>query len=116
LGAVVLFFEGTTRESLDGILGVPGAAMQYSHGSETPLQTEGQYAQVRHPMYRAIILMGVAALVYHPNAAQLLWTIMLGVSFIAFIPAEEARLLAARGEEYRRYCERTRYRLFRGIW
>jgi protein-S-isoprenylcysteine O-methyltransferase Ste14 len=116
LWAVLLFFEGSSREALDGLLGVPGTAMQYSHGSETPLRTDGQYAQVRHPMYRAVMLMGLAALVYHPNAGQLLWTIMLGISFVAFIPIEEAQLLAARGDEYRRYCERTRYRLFRGIW
>jgi hypothetical protein len=116
LWAVLLFFEGTTRAQLDGTLGIPGSTLQYSHGAEAPLRTDGQYAQVRHPMYRAVILMGLAALVYRPNAAQLLWTLMLGASFVAFIPYEEAQLLAARGEEYRRYCQQTRYRLFRGIW
>jgi protein-S-isoprenylcysteine O-methyltransferase Ste14 len=116
LWAVLLFFEGATREQLDGLLGVPGTQMQYSHGSETPLRTDGQYAQVRHPMYRAVMLMGVAALVYHPNAGQLLWTVMLGLSFVLFIPLEEKQLLAARGDEYRRYCERTPWRVFRGVW
>ena len=116
LWAVLSFFEGSTREALDGLLGVPGTAMQHSHGSETPLRSEGQYAQVRHPMYRAVMLMGMGALVYHPNTAQLFWTAMLGASFILFIPLEEAQLLAARGDEYRRYCQQTRYRLFRGIW
>lgn len=116
LWALLLFFQGLTREALDGLLGVPGSEVQYSHGAQTPLLTEGQYAQVRHPMYRAVMLMGMAALVYHPNAGQLLWTIMLGASFIGFIPLEEAQLLEARGDEYRGYCERTPYRLFRGIW
>ncbi len=116
LWALLLFFEGTTWEKLDGLLGVPGSVMQYSHDTQTPLLTEGQYAQVRHPMYRAAALMGLAALVVHPNAAQLLWTIMLCASFLGYIPVEEAQLLAARGNEYRRYCEQTRYRLVRGIW
>ena len=116
LWALLLFFEGASREMLDGMLGVPGTTMSYSHGAETPLHTEGPYAQVRHPMYRAVMLAGLAALVMHPNAAQLLWTIMLGASFVGFIPMEEAQLLASRGDEYRDYCRQTRYRLLRGIW
>lgn len=115
LWATLLSFDGVTREVLDGLLGVPGATVQYAHGA-APLQTEGQYAQVRHPMYRAVVLMGLAALVMHPNAGQLLWSLLLGATFIGYIPVEEAELLEARGEEYRRYCERTPYRLFRGIW
>jgi protein-S-isoprenylcysteine O-methyltransferase Ste14 len=116
LWTVVLLFEGTSREMLDGLLGVPGHELQHSHGSETPLRTDGQYAQVRHPMYRAVVLMGLASLVIHPNAAQLLWTLMLGASFIGFIPVEEAQMLEARGDEYRQYCKQTPYRLFRGVW
>jgi protein-S-isoprenylcysteine O-methyltransferase Ste14 len=114
--AMLMFFEGATRASLDGLLGVPGSTMQYSHGEETPLYTEGPYADVRHPMYRAIFLMGGAALIVHPNLAQLFWTLMLGSTFLVFIPVEEEQLLEARGDDYRRYCERTPYRLFRGIW
>jgi protein-S-isoprenylcysteine O-methyltransferase Ste14 len=116
LWCVVLFFEGSTRQMLDGLLGVPGSGLELSHGAETPLRTDGQYAQVRHPMYRAVMLMGLAALLVHPNAGQLLWTLMLGASFVAFIPVEEAQLLEARGDEYRRYRQQTPYRLFRGIW
>lgn len=116
LWAMLVFFQGMTVEMLDGLLGVPGTSVQYSHGAQTPLLTEGPYAQVRHPAYRAVVLMGIAGLVYHPNAAQLLWTLLLGATFVGFIPFEEAQLLAARGDEYRRYCERTPYRLFRHIW
>lgn len=115
LWAMLLSFEGVTREVLDGMLGVPGAPVQYGH-ADVPLQTKGQYAQVRHPMYRAFMLMGLAALVVHPNAGQLLWTLLLGGTFIGYIPVEEAELLEARGDDYRRYCEQTPYRLFRGIW
>jgi protein-S-isoprenylcysteine O-methyltransferase Ste14 len=41
---------------------------------------------------------------------------MIGASFIGFIPVEEAQLMAARGDDYRRYREQTPYRLFRGVW
>ncbi len=115
LWATLLSYDGMTRAVLDGLLGVPGADVQYAH-VDAPLQTDGQYAQVRHPMYRAVVLMGLAALVFHPNAGQLLWSILLGATFIGYIPVEERLLLEARGDEYRRYCERTPYRLFRGIW
>ncbi len=116
LWSLLLFFEGTSRTALDGLLGVPGTVMQYSHGSETPLNTEGPYAQVRHPMYRAAILAGVSTIIVHPNAAQLFWAGLIGLTFIAFIPVEEAQLVAARGEDYLRYRRQTPYRLFRGVW
>lgn len=116
LWSMLLFFQGSTLEALDGLVGMPTAAMQYSHGGETPLFTDGPYAQVRHPMYRALVLMGLCSLAIHPNAGQLLWTVMIGGSFLAFIPIEEAQLVAARGDEYRRYRKQTPYRLFRGVW
>ena len=116
LFGVFAFFEGATFGVIDGILGVPGAAMALSHGAETPLMTEGQYASVRHPAYRAAIGAGLCGLVLHPNTAQLLWTAFIGATFIGFIPTEEARLVAARGEAYRAYMERTPWRLARGIW
>ena len=116
LWSLLLFFQGATPAALDGLIGMPGTEMQFSHGGETPLFTDGPYAEVRHPMYRAVILMGICALAVHANAAQLFWTTMLGVTFIGFIPIEEAQLLRARGDDYRRYCQQTPYRLFRGIW
>jgi protein-S-isoprenylcysteine O-methyltransferase Ste14 len=60
--------------------------------------------------------MGLASLLVHPNAAQLVWTIAIGLTFIAFIPIEERQLLRARGDEYRAYMRVTRYRVFRGVW
>jgi protein-S-isoprenylcysteine O-methyltransferase Ste14 len=116
LWSLLLFFEGASRPALDGMLGVPGAVMHLSHGSETPLNTEGPYAQVRHPMYRAALLAGVSTLLMHPHAAQLFWAGLIGLTFIAFIPVEEAQLVAARGEDYLRYRRQTPYRLFRGVW
>jgi protein-S-isoprenylcysteine O-methyltransferase Ste14 len=113
---VFAFFEGASFGAIDGLLGVPGTTMVLSHGGETPLLTEGQYASVRHPMYRAAIWAGLCGLVLHPNTAQLLWTMFIGATFVGFVPYEEARLLAARGEAYRAYMERTPWRLARGIW
>jgi protein-S-isoprenylcysteine O-methyltransferase Ste14 len=114
--SVFAFFEGVTFAGLDNLLGVPGSTMSHSHGAETPLFCEGQYASVRHPMYRAALLMGLCALLIHPNAAQLLWSVLIGGTFLGFIPIEERQLLRARGDEYRDYMQKTPWRVFRGIW
>jgi protein-S-isoprenylcysteine O-methyltransferase Ste14 len=113
---ILVFFQGITFDLINGMLEVPGAVSSYSHGPETPLFTEGPYAEVRHPMYRGALLAGVSALAIHPNAGQLLWTVMIGLTFILFIPVEEAQMIAARGDDYRSYQRRTPYRLFKGIW
>ena len=113
---VLMFFQGMSFDAIDGLLGVPGSVTTYSHGAETRLITEGPYAEVRHPMYRAAILAGVCGLFLHPHAAQLFWTLLVGATFVAFIPVEEAQMISARGDDYRRYMKTTSYRLFRGIW
>lgn len=113
---VVGFFEFATFAGLSQLVGMPDTELSHSVGSETPLMTEGPYAQVRHPMYRAAFLANACSLVMYPNVAQLLWAVMIAASFLGFIPFEERQLLAARGDEYRAYIARTRYRVFRGIW
>lgn len=110
------FFEGQTFASLGGFLGVPGNEMSHSHSEETPLLTEGSYAQVRHPMYRAAIFLGASSIIMFPNAGQILWVTMIGLTFVLFIPLEEKTLLKYRGDEYREYMKATPYRLFKGIW
>ncbi len=116
LWAFFSFFEGATMNMVDGLLGVPGSVSAYSHGPETPLFTEGAYARVRHPQYRAFILAALASLLIHPNMGQLFWVLILSGTFLAFIPVEEAQLLRARGDDYRSYVERTPWRLFQGFW
>jgi len=116
LMAFFLFFHGITMGMIDGLLGVPGAVQGYSHGTDTPLFTGGAYAQVRHPMYRAAVLAGLASLFIYPNAGQLLWVGLVGGTFIGFIPVEERQMIAARGGDYLQYRAKTRWRLFRGIW
>jgi protein-S-isoprenylcysteine O-methyltransferase Ste14 len=111
-----MFFEGVTTPMIDGLLGVPGSVKAYSHGPEAPLFTDGPYAQVRHPMYRAFILAGLASLLIHPHTSQLLFVALIGTTFIAFIPVEEAQMIRARGEDYLEYRKKTPWRLMRGIW
>ena len=116
LFGVVGFFEGATFASLDGFLGVPGATLSHAHSPETPLLTGGQYAQVRHPMYRAATGAAVCTLFLHCHLSQLLWSLLIGATFIFFIPIEEGRLIAARGDAYRAYMQAVPWRLLRGVW
>jgi protein-S-isoprenylcysteine O-methyltransferase Ste14 len=116
LMAFFSFFEGLTFAAIDGLIAAAGTEMAYSHGAETKLLTGGRYAEVRHPMYQAVIQAGLCSLILHANLAQLLWVLMIGSTFIGFIPIEEARLLAKRGDEYRAYISQTPWRLVRGVW
>lgn len=113
---VLGFFQGVSFAAIDGLLGVPGSFAAYSHGPETPLFTDGPYAKVRHPMYQAAILAGICGLFLHPHTGQLLWTLLIGATFVAFIPVEESQMIAARGDDYREYMQHTPYRLLRGLW
>jgi len=112
----VSFYEFATFETLSSLVGMPGAPLAYSVGSETPLMTTGGYSQVRHPMYRAAFFTCFASLLIYPNASQLLFACLVTGSFFAFIPFEEHQLLKARGDQYRAYMAQTPYRIFRGVW
>ena len=114
--SLMLFFQGITFPMIDGLLGVPGSAMGFAHGAEVPLFTEGPYAQVRHPMYRGALLAGLASIVVYPGLAQIFWALLIGGAFVAFIPVEEQQMLAARGQAYLDYKQKTPYRLIRGVW
>jgi protein-S-isoprenylcysteine O-methyltransferase Ste14 len=67
-------------------------------------------------MYRAALLAGLCSIAIHPNIAQVLWSALIGATFVGFIPVEERQLIAARGEAYRAYMRATPWRLVRGIW
>lgn len=113
---VVAFFEFATFESLSALVAMPGAAISHTAGAETPLLTEGPYAKVRHPMYRAAALYTLASLLIHPNTAQLCFVLLISASFIGFVPFEERQLLQHRGREYRAYIKVTRYRVIPRVW
>ncbi len=67
-------------------------------------------------MYRALSFLAFSSLMIHPNAGQLLFAVMVALSFVGFIPFEERQLIKNRGDEYREYMEKTPYRIFQGIW
>lgn len=72
------------------------------------LVTHGVYRRVRHPMYAAHVLWGIAQTLLLPNliagpVALVLIVILLGLR----IPREERALLERFGEEYRRYIDKT---------
>jgi protein-S-isoprenylcysteine O-methyltransferase Ste14 len=46
----------------------------------------------------------------------LFWTLLIGATLVIFIPVEKIQMIAARGDDYRRYMKATPYRLFRGLW
>jgi len=66
--------------------------------------------------YRVLGNLGLFSLVIHPNFAQLVGCLMLGGTFVAFIPTQASRLPRARGEAYAAYMGTTPWRLFRGVW
>lgn len=110
------FLEGQSFGSLDSFLGVPGSELSHSHGDETPLMSEGSYAKIRHPMYAGAFIAGLASLLIHTHMAQLIWVGMIGMTFLIFIPIEEAQLKRERGQAYLDYMKQVPHRLFKGIW
>ncbi len=116
LVGVFAFFEFATFDALNSLFGVHGSEMSHSAGGETKLQTEGSYSKVRHPMYRAAVILYLSSLIIHPNSAQLLFAVLVTLSFVLFIPFEEAALIRGRGEEYREYQKMVKWRVIPGVW
>lgn len=77
--------------------------------------TTGPYAFVRHPMYLSIILIMLAT----PVALGSWWGVLPVVPFIFLLAARaknEEELLVDELKGYREYMQKTRHRLFPGIW
>jgi len=76
--------------------------------AKQPLITQGVYKHVRHPMYAAHVLWGVAQALLLPNwiAGPLALLLMLALLALR-IPREERELIAAFGDAYRRYGHNT---------
>jgi protein-S-isoprenylcysteine O-methyltransferase Ste14 len=75
----------------------------------------GPYAVVRHPMYVAVLLMGLAT----PMALGSWWALLPALLLIPVLVARirnEERLLVAELAGYREYTHATPYRLIPGIW
>lgn len=77
--------------------------------------TSGPYALVRHPMYLSIILILLAT----PIALGSYWGIIPTLAYLPLLAARaknEEELLINDLPGYREYMQKTRYRLFPGIW
>ncbi len=82
---------------------------------EQPVISSGPYALVRHPMYLSMILMMTAT----PLALGSFWAFIPSLALIPLLAARarnEEELLLKDLKGYREYTEKTRYRLFPGIW
>ena len=77
--------------------------------------SSGPYSLVRHPMYLSMILMMTAS----PLALGSYWAMIPSVLFILLLVARaknEEELLTKELQGYNEYMQRTRYRLFPGVW
>jgi len=77
--------------------------------------TSGPYALVRHPMYLAMILMMTAS----PLALGSYWAALPSFLFVLLLAARaknEEELLQNELKGYNEYMQKTRYRLFKGVW
>lgn len=77
--------------------------------------TNGPYAFVRHPMYLAMILMMTAS----PVALGSYWAALPSIGFIILLAVRaknEEELLVNELKGYLEYMQKTRYRLFPGVW
>jgi protein-S-isoprenylcysteine O-methyltransferase Ste14 len=101
------FFEFANFSVPRSLLGMPGAELSHTVGTETPLLTEGPYVSVRHPMYRAFVFLAFSSLLSHPHPGWLLFAVMISGSFLAFIRFEERQLIKARGDQDLEYMNKT---------
>lgn len=72
------------------------------------LITRGVYARVRHPMYSALLLMGVAQLLLVPNwMAGPAGLMSMALLLVERLGREERMMVDAFGDGYRAYAQRT---------
>lgn len=89
------------------------ARIQADRGQQ--VVTSGPYRLVRHPSYAGAILAGLAL----PFMLSALWALIPAVAMAAAVAVRtglEDQMLRAELAGYQDYAERTRYRLFPGLW
>jgi protein-S-isoprenylcysteine O-methyltransferase Ste14 len=76
--------------------------------SKEMLVTDGVYKRVRHPMYAAHVLWGMAQILLLPNLIAGLLALLLNFAVMSLrIPREERALLEEFGDEYSQYMKIT---------
>ena len=76
--------------------------------SKQMLVTDGVYKRVRHPMYSAHVLWGIAQILLLPNLIAGPLALLLNFAVIYLrVPREEQALLEEFGDEYRQYMKTT---------
>lgn len=78
------------------------------------IRTSSVYSVVRHPMYLGESIMVMACILSAASHVSLLLLIPYVFFTVMRIRDEERLLLES--DQYRRYCARTRWRLFPGLW
>jgi len=80
------------------------------------LITQGVYRRIRHPMYSALLLYGLAQALVIPNwLAGPSYLVTLAVLFALRVRAEERMMLEQFGDDYTTYMARTK-RLVPRVW
>jgi protein-S-isoprenylcysteine O-methyltransferase Ste14 len=74
---------------------------------EHSLITGGPYRHVRHPMYTALITVGIGLGLASASWYFLLPFLLTTVIVVIRIPSEEAAMIERFGDEYRQYTQRT---------
>jgi methanethiol S-methyltransferase len=79
-----------------------------------PLETRGVYGVVRHPLYFgwALLVFGAPTM----TATRAMFTFISTIYLAIAIPFEERALIHVFGDAYRAYQQRTRWRMFPGVW
>jgi protein-S-isoprenylcysteine O-methyltransferase Ste14 len=106
LGAAVIAWSAAT---------LPAWRLLPEDDSDGGLCDRGPYRFVRHPIYLAIDLLGVGTVIWTPTPIVLIAAVLLIVGGDLRSRLEERALLAAFGDAYRRYCEKTK-RLVPGVY
>ena len=119
-GVQVLGLALTARSSakLD-VLDLAGVrpVLHARHGrpaDHVPLETQGLYGFVRHPVYLAWVLFVFGA--PHMTATRFVFAVVSTVYLAVAIPFEERSLIQTFGAEYRTYQQRVRWRMVPGLY
>jgi protein-S-isoprenylcysteine O-methyltransferase Ste14 len=74
---------------------------------EHHLVTTGPYARVRHPLYSAMVGIGIAFALVTANWVFVLLAALVIAGLVARVPREERMMIEEFGEEYKAYMQRT---------